>query len=169
VHKTSNLWEFVFEQTVQTNSMNRPTQKSGPENAPMIENGAFMGGQLWWAKCLSGNPPNFVFLLCACSSVVAMWKINSLSLWRRRVQAVICCRHTSVVRGILLYSPAPANYNGRMGLIGGALPRSRSDWTARCLRLAPIHSATRAVAQLATIACLWLRLGTEAATATAII
>jgi len=45
-HKTSNLWEFVFEQTVQTNSMNRPTQKSGPENAHMIENGAFMGGQL---------------------------------------------------------------------------------------------------------------------------
>jgi len=26
--------------------------------------------------CLSGNPPNFVFLLC----VVAMWKINFLSL-----------------------------------------------------------------------------------------
>jgi len=24
---------------------------------------------LIWAKCLSGNPPNFVFLLCACSSV----------------------------------------------------------------------------------------------------
>jgi len=39
-----------------------------------------MGGQLWWAKCLSGNPPNFAFLLCAYSSVVAMWKINSLSL-----------------------------------------------------------------------------------------
>jgi len=40
------------------------------------------GGQLWWAKCLSGNPPNFVFLLCGCSSVVAMWKINSLSPYR---------------------------------------------------------------------------------------
>ena len=25
-----------------------------------------MGGQLWWAKCLSGNPPNFAFLLCTC-------------------------------------------------------------------------------------------------------
>jgi len=37
-----------------------------------------MGGQLWWVKCLSGNPPNFAFLLCAYSSVVAMWKINSL-------------------------------------------------------------------------------------------
>jgi len=30
--------------------------------------------------CLSGNPPNVVFLLCAYSSVVAMWKINFLSL-----------------------------------------------------------------------------------------
>ena len=39
-----------------------------------------MGGKLWWAKCLSGKFPDFVFLLCACSSVVAMWKINSLSL-----------------------------------------------------------------------------------------
>ena len=29
--------------------------------------------------CLSGNPPNFVVVLCAGSSVVAMWKINSLS------------------------------------------------------------------------------------------
>jgi len=34
--------------------------------------------QLW--QFLAGYPPNFVFLLCACSSVVAMWKINSLSL-----------------------------------------------------------------------------------------
>ena len=39
-----------------------------------------MGGQLWLAKCLSGNPPNFSFLLCTCSSVFAIWKINSLSL-----------------------------------------------------------------------------------------
>jgi len=39
-----------------------------------------MGGQLWWAKCLSGNPPNFAFLLCTCSSVFAIWKINSLSI-----------------------------------------------------------------------------------------
>ena len=31
-------------------------------------------------KCLSGNPPNFAFLLCAYSSVVAMWKINSVSV-----------------------------------------------------------------------------------------
>jgi len=38
------------------------------------------GGQLWCAMCLSGNPPNFVFLLSAYSSVVAMWKINFLSL-----------------------------------------------------------------------------------------
>jgi len=30
--------------------------------------------------CLSGNPLNFVFLLCAYSSVVAMWKINFFSL-----------------------------------------------------------------------------------------
>jgi len=35
--------------------------------------------QLW--QFLAGYPPNFVFLLCACSSVVAMWKINSLSLY----------------------------------------------------------------------------------------
>jgi len=40
-----------------------------------------MGGQLWWAKCLSGNPPNFVFLLCAYASVVAMRKINFLSFF----------------------------------------------------------------------------------------
>jgi len=46
-----------------------------------------MGGQLSWAKCLSGNPSNFVFLLCACSSVVAMWKINSLSPPSRRLRA----------------------------------------------------------------------------------
>ena len=46
-----------------------------------------MGGQLSWAKCLSGNPSNFVFLLCACSSVVAMWKINSLSPPSGRLRA----------------------------------------------------------------------------------
>jgi len=44
-----------------------------------------MGGQLWWAMCLSGNPPNFVFLLCAYSSVVAInflgcYMVNKLSL-----------------------------------------------------------------------------------------
>ena len=33
------------------------------------------------AKCLSGNPPNFAFLLCTCSSIFAIWKINSLSLF----------------------------------------------------------------------------------------
>jgi len=39
-----------------------------------------MGGQLWWAMCFSGNHSNFLFLLCVYSSVVAMWKINFLSL-----------------------------------------------------------------------------------------
>jgi len=49
-----------------------------------------LGGQLWWAKCLSGNPPNFAFLLCTCSSVFAIWKINSLSFsWRDRKADVI--------------------------------------------------------------------------------
>ena len=52
-----------------------------------------LGGQLWWAKCLSLFL--FVFLLCAYSSVVAIWKINSLSLsyWVIYCEAVTdsCC------------------------------------------------------------------------------
>ena len=51
-----------------------------------------------WAKCLSGNPPNFVFLLCASSSVVAIWKINSLSLTMKHDSVVKRTRNISLER-----------------------------------------------------------------------
>jgi len=70
-----------------------------------------MGGQLWWAMCLSGNPPNFVFLLCY-SSVVAMeYKLSlsfSLSLTIARAHALWCAvKHDSLTRdGSRFYVPS---------------------------------------------------------------
>jgi len=64
--------------------------------------------------CLSGNPPNFVFLLCACSSVVAMWKINSLS------EDVV---HTGL--------PGVLHLTGPCGfLVEGPVDDSTQNWTS---------------------------------------
>ena len=56
----------AFSRKLKCMSVNELTWLLGPTSEMDMSYFFFLGGQLWWAKCLSGNPPNFAFLLCTC-------------------------------------------------------------------------------------------------------